>query len=87
MRKVCGPGIAQLEIMAFANVTGRAQADGRHPRGNCRPDPTRAVLDHQTFRRAYAQLACGEQKNVRVRLSSCDHVGTENMSSEFRFQR
>ena len=37
MRQMHGSGIAQLEIMAFANVAGRAEADDRHPGGNSRP--------------------------------------------------
>ena len=49
MRQVDGAGVAQLEIMAFANVTGSAQADGGHAGGNGRPDPTGAVFDHETF--------------------------------------
>ena len=47
MRQVDGAGIARLEVMAVANVAGRGQADGRHACGNGRPDPARAVLDHE----------------------------------------
>jgi len=65
MRQVYGAGVAQLEIMAFANVIGRAQADGRHASGNGRPDLAGAVFDHTTFIRLHGQLACGEQKNIR----------------------
>ena len=86
MRQMHGSGIAQLEILAFANVAGRAQADDRHPGGNGRPDPACAVFNHKTLVRAHAQSACGEQKNVRMRLSSRDHIRTENMTAEFRFQ-
>ena len=86
MRQVQGTSIAQSEIMAFANVTGRAQADGRHPCGNGRPDTTGAVFDHETLIRAHAQSACGKQENVRMRLSARDHVDAENMAAEFRFQ-
>jgi len=67
-------------------MAGRAQADGRHPGGNGCPDPARTVLDHKTLIRAHAQSACGEQENVRMRLSARDHVGAENMTAEFRFQ-
>jgi hypothetical protein len=86
MRQMHGASIAQLEIMAFANVAGRAQADDCHAGGNGRPDPACAVFDHKTLIRAHAQSACGEQKNVRVRLSSRDHIRTKDMTAEFRFQ-
>ena len=66
MRQIHGAGIAQLEIMAFANVAGRAEADDRHPGGNGRPDPARAVFNHETLVRTRAQSACGEQKNFQA---------------------
>ncbi len=81
-----GSRIAQLNIVALANMTGSAQANGRHPRCNGRLDPTRAVFDHETFIRAYAQFAGGKQKDVRMRLSSRHHIGTENLTAELRFQ-
>src|SRR6185369_8609455 len=87
VRQMDGSGIAQLEIMAFANVAGCAQADNRHPGSNGCPDSARAVFNHKTLIRAYAQSAGGEQENVRVRLSSRDHVGAENMTTELSFQR
>jgi hypothetical protein len=62
VRQMDGPGIAQLEVMAFANVAGRAQADDRHAGGNGRPDPACAVFNHETLIRVHAQFACGEQK-------------------------
>ena len=86
MRQVHGTGIAQSEIMAFANVTGRAQADGRHPCGNGRPDTTGAVFDHETLIRAHAQSACGKQENVRMRLSARTMSALKDMAAEFRFQ-
>src|SRR3954466_1209338 len=42
-RQMHSAGIAQLEIMAFADVAGGAQADDRHSGGNGCPDSTGAV--------------------------------------------
>ena len=50
-----GSGIAQLEIMAFANVAGRAQADDRHAGGNGRPDPACAVFNMRPGMKGPAQ--------------------------------
>src|ERR1700682_1787206 len=86
MRQMHGAGIAQLEIVALANMTGSTQANGRHPRCNGRLDATRAVFDHETFIRADAQFAGGKQKDVGMRLSSRHHVGTENLTAELSFQ-
>jgi hypothetical protein len=86
-RQMHGAGIAQLEIMAIADVAGGAQADHCHSGGNGSPDSTSAVLDDKTFVRGHAQFARGEQENVRVRLSGRDHVRAENMTAEFGFQR
>ena len=61
-RQMHGACVAQLEIMAVANVAGCTEADDRHPGGNGRPDPARAVFNHKTLVRAYAQSASGEQK-------------------------
>src|ERR1700716_1027824 len=80
MRQMHGAGIAQPDIVAFANMTGGTQANRRHPRCNGRPDAARAVLDHETFIRADAQLAGGKQKDVGMRLSPRDHIGTEDMT-------
>src|SRR5260370_7749085 len=81
-----GAGIAQLEIVALANMTGGTQANRRHPRCNGRLDAARAVLDHETFIRADAQFAGGKQKDVGMRLSPRHHIGTETMTAELRFQ-
>jgi hypothetical protein len=62
MRRMHGSSIAQLEIMAFANVAGCAQADDGHPGGNGRPDPTCAVFNHKTPIRAHAQLLAANRK-------------------------
>ena len=86
MRQMHGSCIAQPEIVTVANMTGGTQANRRHPRCNGRLDPTRAVFDHETFIRACAQFVGGKQKDVRIRLSSRHHIGTENLTAELRFQ-
>ena len=86
MRQMHRAGIAQLPIMALANMTGGAQADRRHSRRDGRLDPACAVFDDEALIRAYVELAGGKQKDVGMRFSAGDHIGTENMAAEFRLQ-
>jgi hypothetical protein len=62
MRQMYRTGIAQFYIVALANMTGRAQANGGHPGSNGRLDPTRAVFDDEALIRAYASLPAANRK-------------------------
>ena len=85
LRQMHGPGIAQLYIVAFANMAGGAEADRGHSRRDGGLDSAGAVLDHKAAIRADAQLPGGKQEDVGMGFSARDHVGAENMIAEFRF--
>lgn len=84
MRQMHGSSIPQLEIMAFANVAGCAQANDGHPGGNGRPDPTRAVFDHETLVRAHAQSASANRKMSGCRNRIRDALAIGNHPVEVK---
>ena len=93
LRQMQGARVAQLQVMARANMTGGAQSDRGHARCDRSLDSARAILDHQALIRFYVELARGKQKNVRMgfpratisalktrRLNSASNASTERHS-------
>src|SRR6516164_4649102 len=58
-------------------MTPPRKADRGHAGGNCGANPCRAVLDYETAVRRRRQMPRGIQKQVRRRLTACNHRRAE----------